>query len=213
MYNLDDIGSTYLSLPPNLQDVENECFAYALDKQIKKFHELAKSLTIWSNLDEVDPKYYDYLALCIRAPYYRSEYENEMKLSLLKTSLEMNRYAGTRSAIDKLLDTIFERAEFKPWYDYDGEPYHFKPIIYDTLAEDANTVFMNVIKKVKAARSVMDEVEVARQLNGRVTYGAGMVKGKHIYLQTIDNSSYEIETELKYASSAVRSKHIQITTA
>jgi len=200
-------------LPPNLQDVENECFAYALDKQIKKFHELAKSLTIWSNLDEVDPKYYDYLALCIRAPYYRSEYENEMKLSLLKTSLEMNRYAGTRSAIDKLLDTIFERAEFKPWYDYDGEPYHFKPIIYDTLAEDANTVFMNVIKKVKAARSVMDEVEVARQLNGRVTYGAGMVKGKHIYLQTIDNSSYEIETELKYASSAVRSKHIQITTA
>lgn len=201
MYNLDDIGSTYLSLPPNLQDVENECFAYALDKQIKKFHELAKSLTIWSNLDEVDPKYYDYLALCIRAPYYRSEYENEMKLSLLKTSLEMNRYAGTRSAIDKLLDTIFERAEFKPWYDYGGEPYHFKPLIYDVLTEDAATVFSRVIKKVKSARSIMDAIEIGRQIFE--TIYVGVCTGASYKAETIiETHSFESDTEMELHAGA-----------
>ena len=213
MYNFDDLGSTFLSLPPNIQDIESECFGYALDKQMKKFHALANQLTVWSDLENVDPKYYDYIALCIKAPYYRSEYDDDMKLKLLQTSLAMQRYAGTQKAIGQLLDIVFTKAEFKPWYEYSGEPYHFKPIIYDVLTEDANTVFTNVIKKVKAARSVMDEVEVARNLDGQVKYGAGMVKGKHIHLRTIDTSNYELEAEIKYAGGVTRSKHIQITTA
>ena len=43
MFKFDEVGSTYMSLPPNLQTIENDCFGYALDKQIKKLHGLAKN--------------------------------------------------------------------------------------------------------------------------------------------------------------------------
>lgn len=171
MYQIDDIGSTYVSLPPNLQTIDNECFGYALDRQIRRLHKLAKQLTVWSDLDNVPPKYYDYLALCIKAPYYRSEYTDEMKLNLIKTAIELHRYAGTQRAVEKLLDVIFEKAYFVPWYEYEGEPYHFKPRVFDVLTEDAFTLFTDVIKKVKAARSIMDEIAICREAIGTVYVG------------------------------------------
>ena len=130
MFKFDEVGSTYMSLPPNLQTIENDCFGYALDKQIKKLHGLAKNLTIWSDIENADKKYYDYMALCIKAPYYRSEYTEKTKQDLLKTAISMHRYAGTRRAIDELLKLIFEKAYFIPWYEYDGKPYHFNAKVF-----------------------------------------------------------------------------------
>lgn len=191
MFNFDDIGSTYISLPPNLQTVESDCFGYALDKQMQKFHALAKQLTIWSDMDHTAAKYYDYMALCIKAPYYKSEYDQEMKLSLLKTAIESNRYAGTQKAINQLIDIVFEKAFFIPWYEYDGEPYHFKPYVYDdVLTEEAVTIFANIIKKVKAARSVMDNITIGRESHGEIFLGAAMKSiTKIVIMQKEENNA------------------------
>lgn len=171
MYQFDDLGSTYISLPPNLQDVNNECFGYALDMQMQRFHKLANQLTIWSDLDNVNPKYYDYLALCIKAPYYQSSYSDDMKLQLIKSAIEMHRYAGTQRAVDKLLELLFNKAYFQAWYEYDGEPYHFRPKVYDVLTEDAVAEFVDIVKKVKAARSIMDAIAIGREVYGTVYVG------------------------------------------
>lgn len=175
MFQFDDIGSTYSSLPPNLQDIANECFGYALDRQMKKFHRLANQLTVWSDLDHVDSKYYDYIALCIKAPYYKSGYPDDMKLQLIKTAIEMHRYAGTQRAVDKLLELIFEKAYFQPWYEYGGEPYHFRPKVYDVLTQDAIEEFVDIVKKVKAARSIMDGLAIGREAYGTIYVGAATV--------------------------------------
>lgn len=175
MYKFDDLGSTYISLPPNLQDVDNECFGYALDKQMKRFHKLANQLTIWSDLDNVDPKYYDYLALCVKAPYYKSSYPDDKKLQLIKSAIEMHRYAGTQRAVDKLLELIFDKAYFQAWYEYGGEPYHFRPKVYDVLTEDAIAEFVDIVKKVKAARSIMDAIAIGREVYGTVYVGAATI--------------------------------------
>ncbi len=171
MYNIDDIGSMYRSLPPNMQSIDNQCFAYAMDRQVKRFAILAKTLTIWSDLDHVDPKYYDHMAMCIRAPYYKSEYPKEKKLDLIKTAIASHRYAGSEWAINQLLHAIFEDAAFIPWHEYGGKPYHFRIKVYDVLTEDAMTLFSEVLQKVKAARSIMDEVEISRRICGNANMG------------------------------------------
>lgn len=160
MYQIDDIGSTFMSLPPNLQTVENDCFGYAFDKQIKKIHELAKKLTVWSDLDNADPKYYDYLAITIRAPYYRSDYSDRQKLALIKSAILTRRYAGTIKAIEELLSHTFTDASFVPWYEYDGEPYHFKITTGEEPTEEMKALFAAMLKRVKAARSIIDGVEI-----------------------------------------------------
>lgn len=171
MYNIDDIGSTFKSLPPNLQNIENQCFAYALDRQIKRLVTLARQLTVWSDLDNVDPKYYDYMAMCIQAPYYKSEYSNKKKLELIKGAIASHRFAGSERAIAQLLDSIFERAIFIPWYEYGGEPYQFRVKVYDVLTEDATTMLLDILQKVKAARSVMQEIEIAREAQAPINMG------------------------------------------
>lgn len=172
MYKIDDIGGTYVSLPPNLQTIENQCYCYALDRQIQKFKKLADGLTIWSDLDNVNPKYYDYLAMCIRAPYYRSEYTDEQKLNLIKTAIMSYRYAGTRKAINELTGIIFDEARFIPWNEYGGQPYHFRIRADDIFTEDATAIFGNVLKKVKAARSIMDALEATRKYQDSLYVGA-----------------------------------------
>ena len=171
MYKIDDIGSMYMSLPPNMQDIDSQCFTYAMDKQIKRFTALAKSLTMWSDLEHVDPKYYDHMAMCIRAPYYKSEYDNDKKLGLIRTAIEARRYAGSERAINQLIHTIFEDATFIPWYAYGGEPYRFRVKVYDVLTEDATTLFTEIIQKVKAARSTLDEIEISRKIYGSEKIG------------------------------------------
>ena len=105
MFKFDEVGSTYMSLPPNLQTIENDCFGYALDKQIKKLHGLAKNLTIWSDIENADKKYYDYMALCIKAPYYRSEYTEKTKQDLLKTAISMQQVRRNKAGNRRIIKT------------------------------------------------------------------------------------------------------------
>lgn len=187
MYKFDDEGSTFLSLPPNLQTIENDCFAYALDRQMAKIHKLAKQITVWSNLDNVDPKYYDFLAMTIRAPYYKSEYSNILKLRLIKSALLTRMYAGTIGAIEELLSHTFPNATFVPWYEYDGKPYHFKITIRDGLTEGAQKLFEEMLQRTKAARSIIEAINVIHRIDQQLYAGCG--KQSHIKNVIIDSSA------------------------
>lgn len=171
MYKIDDEKTYYMMLPPNLQNIDAECFSFALSVQLKKFVKLAGKLNVWGNLDNLDSKYYDLAAAGMNAQYYRTELPDEVKLDLLKHAYEMHRYAGTQTAIDTLLNIIFNSAEFTPWHEYGGKPYHFKVKTYDLITEDATTLLNNMLKKVKAARSIMDAIETGRHAYGEIQVG------------------------------------------
>lgn len=163
MYRIDDEKTYYMMLPPNLQDTDAECFSYALSKQLEKLVRLAARLNVWGDLDGLSPKYYDLAAACMNAQYYRTKYPDDVKLNLIKHAYEMHRFAGTQTAIDTLLDIVFEKAQFTPWYEYGGKPYRFKVLVYDMLTEDAAELFTDVLQKVKAARSILDSIEIGRE--------------------------------------------------
>ncbi len=159
MYRFDDEGSTFLSLPPNLQTTENECFGNALDRQLARMHRLAKQITVWSDLNHVDPRYYDYLAMTIRAPYYKSEYDNSQKLGLIKSALLTRRNAGTIKAIEELMSHTLTGASFIPWYEYGGKPYSFKVVAdADEVNESNMGEFVRMISSIKSARSIMEGI-------------------------------------------------------
>ncbi|MCM1235643.1 MAG: phage tail protein [Ruminococcus flavefaciens] len=173
MYKIDDIGSTFASLPPNLQTVENECLCYAVDKQIRKLKKVIDELNVWGAIERIDPKYYDALAACVQIPYYRSELNQSVKLKLLMSFQMLYRYAGTKKAVLEMLNTVFEHAEFLPWYEYGGEPYHFRIKVYDVLTGDALEILNKVLGRVKSTRSIIDSIEVARETDSRLLQGHG----------------------------------------
>lgn len=172
MYRIDDEDTYYMLLPPNMQDTDARCFSYALSKQLKKFVRLAGQLNVWGNLKGLNQKYYDLIASCMNAQYYRTGYADKTKLELIEHAYEMHRFAGTQTAIDALLNIVFENAQFIPWHRYDGNPYHFKVLVYDLLEEDATELFTDVLKKVKAARSILDTIDIGREASQSMHFAA-----------------------------------------
>lgn len=211
MYQFDDVGSTYLSMPPNLQNIENECFAYAFDRQIKKLHALAQKLTIWSDIDNADPKYYDHMAITIRAPYYKSEYGKKQKLKLIKAALESRIYAGTMKSVEDLLSRSILNAKFVPWYDYGGEPYHFKIETSDDPKEEARALFANMLQRVKAARSIIDGVEIDHSpLENTVFIGIGIGQHRTAHIHNKEKLEYKVWGMAYAGCTAVVKKEIVI---
>lgn len=156
MYKIGDEGGLYRSLPPNmiLDKKKLRAFCLAFDRKMGKLSEMMNKLIVWGDVDNVDPKYYDALASCLDAPYYRADYDNAKKLDIIKSAVMKRRYAGTKKAMKQLVKTIYDNGKFEPWYEYGGKPYHFK-ITANSLA----TYVQMSIKDTKAARSVLDYVE------------------------------------------------------
>lgn len=171
MYKLDDEETLYMSLPPNLQNEKTKSLSVAFAHQMKKYLAYADRLNIWGDIDHLAPEHYDAFAACIAVPYYRSDFPDDKKLKLIKQSYIVRRFAGTQTAIDALLDGVFDDASYIPWYEYDGKPYHFKVKTYDVITEDATALLTNTLKKVKAARSIMDSIETGRHAYGGIQVG------------------------------------------
>ena len=156
---LGEENATFISLPPNFQSNENYALGIAVDKQMYKLMEFMKRVQVWTKLDDLDARYYDYLAASIRAPYYSSEYDPTKKLAILRKSLSTYMFAGTRKAEIELINSLFEDAKFVPWYEYDGEPYHFKIVVPTDPSEETLNKFIAILERVKAKRSIIDKIE------------------------------------------------------
>lgn len=179
MYKLDDEDTLYMSLPPNLQNKDTRSLSVAFAKQMKKYLAYADRLNVWGNIDHLEPEHYDVFAACIAAPYYRSDFPDDKKLKLIKQNYSVRRSAGTQTAIDALLENVFDDARYIPWYEYGGKPYHFKVLLFDVLKENNIELMSNAMKKVKAARSIMDAVDIGR-IATNVTYcGVGSCIASH----------------------------------
>lgn len=174
MNKIDDIGSLYRSLPPNLRNTENECMAYAVDRQIKKLTTYAEKLRLWSNLDGADSKYYGSMATCLQTPYYDSGYSNEIKLNIIKATMMTKKAAGTKAAVGAVLESIYgATSKTVPWYEYGGKPYHFKALVEDWGDETSINKLSKTIEKAKAQRSVYEGIEMIRKDADTIYSGTG----------------------------------------
>ena len=157
---LGDKDVTYMSLPPNFQTEENHALGYAFDRQVKKIMEAAKNIPVWTNLDNIPEKYYDYIAASIRAPYYSSQYDAETRKGILKSAFQVYMFAGTCRGVEELISRIFLGAAlFVPWYEYGGKAFHFRISVHGSPVRDTLNKFKEILKRVKAKRSVLDAIE------------------------------------------------------
>ena len=52
------------------------------------------------------------------------------KRSLIKAAIELHRHKGTRWAVEQVLVVLGHTGEVQEWFEYAGDPYHFRVIIY-----------------------------------------------------------------------------------
>ena len=52
--------------------------------------------------------------------------DDDERRRLLKQSIELHRHKGTRWAVEQVLETLGLSGQISEWFEYGGQPYHFK---------------------------------------------------------------------------------------
>lgn len=105
---------------------------------------------------------------------------------LIKNSIAMHRYKGTPYAVKRVLETLALSGEVQEWFEYGGEPYHFKMWIdIGERGMSAATVSMldDMITSWKNTRSFLEVINLRLSVAAPVpTFACALHIGETITL-------------------------------
>jgi len=85
------------------------------------------------------------------------------KRALIKNAVQIHKYKGTKFALEKVLESLNLNGKIFEWFDYAGQPYHFRVILdlfnrgFDEITEKQ---LLDLIEETKNVRSVMERLEI-----------------------------------------------------
>ena len=172
------------ALPDALRNDENMlALATTIANELSVLSAETALSTIYANINTLPEEVLDRLAKDFKVDWWSADYSLEEKRRTLETSWFVRRRLGTKSAVVRALSAIYEDSEVVEWFDYDGEPYHFKIIIpTDEVAIDPakHNTALRLINFYKNLRSVMDDVEYHGASSTTTVYAAAAFIGCEI---------------------------------
>ena len=154
------------------------------------------SLMIYSRIDELPEELLDILAHDFKVDWWDYNYTLEEKRRTLKDSWNVHRALGTKGAVEKAISAIYPDTRVSEWFEYAGDPYHFKLLI-DATYENVDPVkhqrVLDRIEYYKNLRSQLDGIEYVAVPSGYCTnYGAAAFAGMEIEL-SVEVAVYGLE--------------------
>ena len=139
----------------------------------------------YANIENASGDILDALAMEMDTPYYDNDLPIETKRELVEKTSPWHAKAGTTSAVEDLVATVFGEGNVEEWYEYNDVPYYFKIITNAQMVPDMVDEFNQMIKKAKNARSHLRTVEVRRTVEHPEYFVSGISATPHI---TITNN-------------------------
>ena len=151
------------ALPEVLRNDESmAALAASVAQVLAQRHEEIQRLAIYPRIDELPEELLDILAYDFKVDWWDADYTPEEKRRTLKDSWRVHRMLGTKAAVETAISAIYPDTEVKEWFEYSGEPFHFKLVINSTFEDVEMEKHQRVLERVayyKNLRSVLDEVE------------------------------------------------------
>ncbi|MHC1747426.1 MAG: phage tail protein I [Cellulosilyticaceae bacterium] len=172
MNNLEDISITNL-LPTSIaRDGQILASAKAIDNEIAKINALIDKVIIFPHIDKLDSELIDLLAEQFRAPFYDAALSIEKRREIVKNSISWHKKKGTVGAIEEIVTTIFGKSEILEWYEYGGEPHHFRIVTNNiNTTEDMVNKFKEAAEHIKRKSSKLDEIVITLTNKFNIFYG------------------------------------------
>lgn len=115
------------SLPPALAaDKEMLALAECIAQLLEKRPEEMERTLIYPRTGELDGPLLDLLAQDFKIDWWDSELGLEEKRRTLQTSWQVHKLLGTKAAVEKAASAAYPRTVVSEWFEYGGEPYHFR---------------------------------------------------------------------------------------
>ena len=177
-------GSRFTRILPNnlAGQTRTRALACAVGRQVDKLLVLADRMVIWAGLDRVPEQLLDYLAAELRTPAYRADYAVETKRTLVRQSLLFYATMGTPGAVDRLIQSIFGSGQIQEWFEYGGEPHHFRATVGAegvTITPEALEELRRVLASVKRLSSWLDSITTVTPMESRPVRVAAVPCGSY----------------------------------
>ena len=175
-------GSRFTDImPDNLaSQVETQAFAYAVGRQIEKLCAYSDAARTYAAIATMPEWLLDYMAVELRTPSYDENYSLKTKRALIQGSLLFYTQMGTPAAVNRIIETIFETGYIEEWYEYDGDPHHFRAYVGDggEVGPGELEEFRRVLSSVKRLSSWLDDILTITAMDpDMVTFTGTMGKG------------------------------------
>jgi len=191
--NLLDIMPESIKNDPQVQ-----AMAAAVSQEIQSVSADIALCTLLARLDELPEEIVDSLAWQLHVDFYEPDLPIEQKRELVRQAIPWHKYKGTKWAVEQVVSIIFKEAKVKEWFEYDGDPYHFRVETEQTLANDTDLDrLVSMIDATKNTRSWLQDVTIKRTVNIGSSFGGAISEGKksEIYpvsfiISDINNNQY-----------------------
>lgn len=162
-------------LPPNLlADKQIYAAARALDDELQKITAATRNALLLPRLDELSEDVIDLLAWQWHVDFYEPSMSIETKRQLVRESIAWHRIKGTKAAVEKMAQTVFKGGVVTEWFEYGGEPYHFRIDVLNApnMTEESRDRLLAVVKASKNTRSWLDELRFRRKAQNDMYYAS-----------------------------------------
>lgn len=161
MINLYNSDITNI-LPEVLADnAKTKALGYAISRALKKLMDYCQNISVYAVIDTASEQVLDLLALELNTQYYDDSQSIEVKRSLIKNTLAWYLKNGTVAAVQEAVETVFGDGVIEEWFQYGGEPYHFK-VKTSTINSTDEMIqqLTELISTMQNVRSHLDSVVV-----------------------------------------------------
>lgn len=150
------------TLPVALQkDPSVVALAEAIAELLARRPEEIDRLRIYPAIDQLDERLLDILAYDFKVDWWDMDYSVEEKRRTLKDSWRVHKMLGTKAAVERAISAIYPHTQVLEWWQYGGEPYHFRldiNITNDHIDSEKQRRVLERLNYYKSLRSHNDGV-------------------------------------------------------
>lgn len=175
-------GSRFtVAMPENLKEQpEVQTIAYAVGRQIEKLCAYADGARTYAAIQSMPERVLDLLAVELRTPAYDENYSIKVKRALIEGSLLFYTQMGTPAAVEKIIETIFGSGYISEWWEYEGEPHHFRVVSTNiTQVVEHLEEFIGTLRAVKRLSSWLDSITITAKGEHYLYTGFSVRIGRH----------------------------------
>lgn len=163
------------SLPaPILEDKHLSQLAEVAARVFIKVYGQRWRSALYSRIDDLEEDLLDILAVDLKIDWYDYNSPIETKRRFIKDSWFIHKQMGSRAAVERALCDVWPGSILEEWFEYDGDPYHFR-IILDAGYDPQQPIYPErAIEKVRLFKPVRSAVDDDQAIV-RVTFGIEIV--------------------------------------
>lgn len=199
--NIYDIDLKKLVTNSFLEDEKARQICEVVNKELQKVLNKTKFAEASYDVDNATSAVLEHIAWQLNSELFFLGATLEEKKRLVKEAISLHRKKGTKYAVEHSIQLIIPNAKVEEWFEYSGEPYHFRVINTEKRSLREILTVISLINIMKSLRSWIDnnfeaEDEGLIDLNLLLYFDTFMIsKYKPNYVNSGDFITIGINTE------------------